>query len=64
MPQDPYVRYTFTMRYGEARRRAQDYFREFPKDLYETVVEHHENLGQGQNFRVIMKRLREPKAPC
>jgi hypothetical protein len=42
------------------RERAREYFRHFPKDIYDTAVEHHEHLGQGQNFRVTMKRLREP----
>lgn len=58
---DPFVRYRFTMRVREARQRARDYFAEFPSAIYETVVEHHEVLHQGENVRVTMRRLKQPR---
>ncbi len=62
MPQDPYIRYRFTKKADAARRRAREYFQEFPKEQYETVVESHEPLGQDDHTIVVMKRLRVPKA--
>ncbi|WP_022721616.1 hypothetical protein [Rhodopseudomonas sp. B29] len=57
---DPYVRYSFTMRIAEARQRARAYFKEFPKETFETIVEHHEDF-QGSNIRVTMRRLKVPR---
>jgi hypothetical protein len=39
MPCDPYIREKFTREISHARRVAQDYFKRYPKDRYETGVE-------------------------
>jgi len=41
------------------RKQAAEYFRRYPKDRYQTVVDSWRNL-QSQNIEFTMKRLREP----
>ena len=59
MPRDPFVREKFTRERTAAKRLAARYFRNFPKDLYQTAVESWRHL-QSQNIEFTMKRLREP----
>jgi hypothetical protein len=39
MPRDPYIRDKFTREVNHARKKAQDYFAQYPKDLFEAEVE-------------------------
>jgi hypothetical protein len=59
MPRDPYVREKFTKERTAARKLAQEYYRKFPRQLYQTEVESWREL-QSQNIGFTMKRLREP----
>jgi hypothetical protein len=61
LPREPYVRDKFTLERSHARKRAKDYFAQYPKDLFETEVESWRDL-QSYNIEFTMKRLREPKA--
>lgn len=60
MPRDPYIRDKFTKNHSAARATAKDYFRRYPKDLYETEVESWQKI-QSENYEFTMKRLRQPK---
>jgi hypothetical protein len=57
---DPYIRDKFTRDVSHARKKAQDYLAQYPKDLFETEVESWRDL-QCSNIEFTMKRLREPK---
>ena len=59
MPRDPYVRQKFTRERTAARKLAERYFRNFPKERYRTEIESWREL-QSQNIEFTMKRLREP----
>jgi hypothetical protein len=59
MPQDPFIREKFTRERTAARKLAERYFRNFPKDRYLTEVESWRHL-QSDNIEFTMKRLREP----
>jgi hypothetical protein len=59
MPRDPFIREKFTRERTAARKLAERYFRNFPKERYQTEVESWRHL-QSQNIEFTMKRLREP----
>ena len=59
MTKDPYIREKFTRERTAARKLAERYFRNFPKERYRTEVESWREL-QSQNIEFTMKRLREP----
>jgi hypothetical protein len=61
MPREPYVRDKYTREQSTARQVALEYFKYYPKDRYDTVVESWREL-HSQNIEFTMKRLREPKA--
>jgi CRISPR/Cas system-associated endoribonuclease Cas2 len=63
LPRDSYTRQKFTLEWRAARKLAKDYFKRFPKSLYETRVESWREL-QSYKIEFVMKRLREPKAPA
>ena len=62
MPRDPFIREKFTRERTAARKLAERYFRNFPKERYQTEVESWRHL-QSQNIEFTMKRLREPALP-
>jgi len=59
MPRDPFVREKFTRERTAAKKLAERYFRNFPKERYRTEVESWREL-QSQNIEFTMKRLRDP----
>jgi hypothetical protein len=59
MPKDPYIREKFTRNIIASREQAREYFKNYPKDRYETVVETWREV-QSYNIEFVMKRLREP----
>ncbi len=59
MPKDPFVRQKFTKIRTAARQLAADYFKRFPKDRYQTEIEHWRYL-RSDNVEFTIKRLREP----
>ena len=59
MPRDPFIREKFTRERSAARKLVAEYYRRFPKDLYQTAVESWRDL-QSDNIEFTMKRLREP----
>jgi len=60
MPRDPYTRDKFAHEIKTARKVAQEYFKRFPQDRYQTEAESWRDL-HGYNIEFTMKRLREPK---
>ena len=38
MPRAPYIREKYTLKISHARKVAREYFKRYPKDLYETEV--------------------------
>jgi hypothetical protein len=56
---DPYIHEKYTRERSAARKLAQEYFKRFPKDRYQTEVESW-RLLQSANIEFTMKRLREP----
>ena len=60
MPSDPYIRQKYTREHKAARELIREYFKEYPKELFETEVESW-RLLQSENYEFTMKRLREPK---
>jgi hypothetical protein len=59
MQRDPFIREKFTKERPAARKLAQEYFKQYPKDRYHTEVESWRHL-QSANIEFTMKRLREP----
>jgi hypothetical protein len=56
---DPFIHEKYTRERSAARKLAQEYFKRFPKDRYQTEVESW-RLLQSANIEFTMKRLREP----
>jgi len=50
----------FTRDLSDARKIAREYFRQYPKNVYDSEVECWREIQSG-NIEFTMKRLREPK---
>jgi hypothetical protein len=59
VPRDPFIREKFTRERSAARKLVAEYYRQYPKAHYQTVVESWRDL-QSDNVEFTMKRLREP----
>jgi hypothetical protein len=60
LPRAPYIREKYTLEISHARKVAREYFKRYPRDLYETEVESWADI-QSYNIEFVMKRLREPR---
>jgi hypothetical protein len=63
MPHDPFIREKFTRERSAARRLVAEYYRHYPKDLYQTEVEswrdqQSDNIGVPASPRTRISHLR------